>query len=238
MYKMKFILMGVLSLSTLLSSAFYIRPRKAYEVIGENVNIRESPNNGKVVRKISAPYVIFGGSDFILDEYNGDIEDLSYLGKNLNEWVAVNKEYPSDGLSDWISSKFVRELPDLPFDSSYCGSYSGDYTAADGSGWGSAYLKIDEKDKGWYLVEVNVRTPGVGYIPEYYAAKPIHRRSGNGFDGLELMYVLNSFDELDNPLSENDLRSYEKYLDSSILLIVTGPDELRSDELMMTKDKN
>ena len=175
-------------LSPIMALGFYVSPYKAYEIIGENVNIRELPNNGKVIRKISNPYVILGGDELVLDEYDGEFEDISYLGKNLQDWIAVSVGDVYLPSYQWISRKFVKELPKVPFNSSYCGSYSG--TFSDDYVSSSAYVEITEKPKGWYLVKKTVHMPGVGTFPEFYAARPIHDNSHScNFDGLELTIV-------------------------------------------------
>lgn len=229
MNKMKLIFVGLMVLSGLWSYGFDIVTLKAYEVIGENVNVRLRPVNGEVVEKLSAPMVFVGGND-LKWYHDKELEECGCTGIDLQEWIVIEGDYPSDGSNYWISAKFVRELPMLPFDSSFCGKYDGWHSQS-----GTAFVNITEKSKGWYLVEVITRRPGVGFLPDYYAARPIHERSACDFDGLEIIFSLHSPDELDNPLSEKALKSSGPMVPPYSYLIVTGAGELRSAEFQMNK---
>lgn len=232
MNKMKLIFGCMMILYSLCSYGFEISPLKAYEVIGENVNVRLRPIDGEIVEKLSAPTVFVGGNELKLF-YDGELEDSGCSGIDLKEWIAIEGDYPSDGRNYWISAHFVRELPNRSFNSSFCGKYDGWHTQL-----GTVFVNITEKSKGWYLVEVITRHPGVGFLPDYYAARPIHERSACDFDGLELIFSLHSPDELDNPLSEKALKSSGPQVAPYNYLIVTGSGALRSTELQINKSDN
>lgn len=201
--------------------------KTALEILGNKVNIRGFPG-GPVIEQLSTPSIVIQGRHE--EEYSEDWTPLVDIA-GYEEGV--------------IASKYVRELPYRPFDSSFCGSYMGEGYAELGD-YSYSLATIKQKPQGWYVLtitdysqpnEVGLRS----YRTRVLAGRPIHEYEYddddrmNNFDGLYFRYELYNESDLDNLDEDGYPNNVLSELDNEYF-IVTGPKELCSKYLKLTKD--
>ncbi len=203
--------------------------KSALEILGNKVNIRSIPG-GQVLEQLSSPSIVIKGTHD--EEYD--------YGDGWTPLVDINGY--EDGV---VASKYVREIPYLPFDSSFCGSYIGEgYAALEDYSYSLATIT---QKQGWYLLTITDYSQPNDFglrnnITRIFVGRPIHENEYtddddrlNNFDGLYLSYELyaeSDLDDLDEYGHPNNILSK---LDNDYF-IVTGPKELKSRYLKLTKN--
>lgn len=106
----------------LMASALNAMAEKIYVVTADNVNVREKPISGKVVGKV-------GKCTSFSQGWFTDQEG----------WTGIT----IPGVDGFISEKFVKEVPAVPFNRSMLGEYMGEMSS---EGVSYSIGSLDEKD--------------------------------------------------------------------------------------------
>lgn len=188
----------------LMASALNAMAEKIYVVTADNVNVREKPISGKVVGKV-------GKCTSFSQGWFTDQEG----------WTGIT----IPGVDGFISEKFVKEVPAVPFNRSMLGEYMGEMSS---EGVSYSIGSLDEKDGVVLLYITDYAVPDEsefrGHFSHVYAGTP-------SLYGVKFTHYLYPYRE---DISVRDQMSAGNRLDNAYEFTATGEGELRSYDRVLT----